>query len=94
MPVTVDVDSGSLSAEDEKEYRELIEAAGLFQLPESIELPGGGADRFMYKLTVEVDGKHHSVELSDAGIPPELRPLVDRLTSAARRTRRAGPPSG
>ena len=93
MPVTVNVDSDSLSAEEEQELRGLIEAAGLCQLPESIDLPGGGADRFMYKLTVEVDGRSHSVEVSDAAVPSELRPLLDRLTSTARRTRRAGPPT-
>lgn len=94
MPVTVNVDSGALSEDEEREYLELIKAARLFQLPESIDSPGGGADRFMYKLNVEVDGRSHSVELSDAAVPPELRPLLARLTSAARRARRAGPPTG
>ena len=94
IPVTVNVDSDSLSEEDEQEYRVLVEAAGFFQLPESIDSPGGGADRFMYKLTVEVDGRSHSVEVSDAAVPHQLRPLLDRLTSAALRTRRAGLPPG
>ena len=94
MPLTVNVESGALSAEEEQEYQELVKDAGFFQLAESIDLPGGGADRFLYKLSVEVDGRSHSVEVSDAAVPPELRPLLDRLTSAARGTRRAGPPSG
>ena len=94
MPVTVDVDSDSLSEEEGQEYGELINAAGFFQLPESIDLPGGGADRFMYKLTVEVEGRSHSVALSDAAVTPELRPLLDRLSATVRRTRRTGPPTG
>lgn len=89
----VNVDSGSLSAEEDGELRGLIEDARLFQLPESIDSPGGGADRFMYKLTVDVDGRSHSVEVSDAAVPSELRPLLDRLTSTARRNRQSHPPT-
>ena len=89
----VNVDSGSLSAEEDGELRGLIETARLFQLPESIDSPVGSADRFMYKLTVEVDGRSHSVEVSDAAVPSELRPLLDHLTSTARRTRQSRPPT-
>ena len=93
IPMVVNVDSDSLSTEEEREFSGLIEAAGLFQLPESIDSPGGGADRFMYKLTVDVDGHSHSVEVGEAAVPSGLRPLLDRLTSTARRTRQSRPPT-
>ena len=68
--------------------RELVEAAGFFELPEELAGPGGGADRFLYTLTVEMDGRRHTVRTAEAAAPAALRSLIRWLTNTARARRR------
>ena len=84
MRVTATIDSQELPPEEERKLRSMVEAADFFQLPATLPTPAPGADRFVYKLTVESDGQRHAVEASDAAVPPSLRPLVEWLTAAAR----------
>ena len=95
MHMTTTLDSDSLSREHARELRELIEAAGFFELPEEMAGPAGlgGADQFLYTLTVEMEGRRHTVHTSEAAAPPEVRSLILLLTRAARKAKRsAGPP--
>ena len=87
MPVTAALDSASLSPQEERDLRDMIETAGFFQLPSVMNSSSLGADRFLYRLTVEVEGRQHTIEMSEAAVPSNLRPLIARLTTAARRTR-------
>ena len=87
IPVTASCESDSLTPEDEDELRRLIESAGFFQLPATVTSPAPGADRFAYRLTIEVDGQEHTVEMEEAAVPPGSRPLLEWLNSFARRRR-------
>ena len=85
------IDSESLSREDASQLRELVEAAGFFDLPEKIGGPdAGGADRFLYTIVVETEGLRHTVHTSEAAAPPALRSLIQWLTNVARKARRGG----
>ena len=88
MRMASSIDSGSLSEEEARRLHELVEAAGFFELPEELTGPAGGADRFLYTLTVEMDGRRHTVRTAEAAAPAALRSLIRWLTNAARARRR------
>ena len=69
------IDSAKLSAQDARKLAQLIEEVRFFDLAESY--PAHGADLFVYTITVEQNGKRHSVSYDDA--PAELKPLIDWL---------------
>jgi hypothetical protein len=58
----------------------LLEQSRFFELPAALALPNPGADRFNYKVTVENENGSHTVEVNEAAIPGEMRPLLDFLT--------------
>ena len=88
IPMSATLDSDSLSPQDERQLRDMIETAGFFQPPSMIDSSGPGGDRFLYRLTVEIEGQEHAVGMSEAAVPPALRPLLERMTAAARRAPR------
>ncbi len=90
MRMAATIDSESLSEEEARQLRDLIERAGFFELPEEIGGPAEGADRFLYTFTVEMEGRRHTVRTSEAAAPPGLRSLIRWLTNAARKGRRSG----
>lgn len=89
MRMTATVDTESLSPDEARDWREMVDAAGFFDLPATITTPTPGADRFQYKLTVEAEGRRHTVEMGEAAAPEALQPLLQRLTAVARSTRRS-----
>ena len=86
--VAATIDTESLSSEEARELREMIDAARFFDLPAFIASPTPGADQFQYKVTVEAEGRQHTVEVGDASAPESLQGLLRRLTVLARSTRR------
>jgi len=78
------VDTANLPPNEATELPRLVEVAGLFNLPEKITSTNPQADRFEYKLTVEDQGKKHTVTVSEAALPGTLRPLIEWLNQVAR----------
>lgn len=78
------IHSESLPEEERKHLRSLIDRSGFFGLPEEIIAPPR-PDEFRYSITVEIDGKQHSVRTTDTAAPEQLKPLIDWLNQAARR---------
>jgi hypothetical protein len=85
MRVVATLDTESLSPEAARELSEMVGAARFFDLPAVTAAPAPGADQFHYKLTVEAEGRRHTVETADAAAPEALRPLLQRLARLARR---------
>ena len=84
---TVELDSDTLSAEDQKTLLELIENANFFDndfdsVTDSIR------DGFSYEITIEKGSKKRTVNINDGGISKDLRPLVDHLVGMIRRSRK------
>jgi len=85
MTVSGEVDTASLPPEEAQALREMVEAAGVFDLPSKPASPAPGADRFRYTLTVEDGERRHTVEVAEAGASDALQALLRRLTVLARR---------
>jgi hypothetical protein len=79
------VESDTLSQQDEQRLRQLIDEAGFFDLPAVLHDTGAAADQFGYKVSVEIAGRSHTVEVTEGAVPPALRPLLEWLARAARR---------
>jgi len=76
-----------LTEEDATEVNQLVESSGFFSLPAQLESATPGGDQFRYRLTVsrEQDGPQtHTVTMGEASAPPEIQPLLRKLTLLAR----------
>ena len=82
------IEADSLSVEEAEELCRLVEEAGFFDLSARIAGPEAQPDQFMYKITVETEARQHTVQLENTAPAPELQPLLDWLSRAARRRRR------
>jgi hypothetical protein len=78
-------DTTTLPENEANQLRQLVDAADFFRLPATITSNTPQPDRFQYQLTVEENGKQHTVEVSEQAVPGTLRPLLEWLTAAARR---------
>ena len=87
MKRAVTVDADQLPAEEAAELRTLLTAADLSALarPAATAEQKARPDAFHYRLTIEVAGKQHTLDVSDTTMPPVLRPLVKWLTARASR---------
>jgi hypothetical protein len=74
------IESSSLSKQQAKRLRELLDKSSFFCLPEKLTAETGGADRFSYKITIESEIGIHTVEAAEAAVPPHFRTLLDWLT--------------
>lgn len=86
MRISATIDTQALSPEQASELRSLIEAAHFFDLPKTIRSSTPGGDQFQYQVTIEGEGKRHTIEVNDASAPASLQPLLRQLTRLARST--------
>ena len=85
IPVKVTVDTDSLPPETEHSFLEALSAARFFELPEKLAQTTQGADQFVYRLIVEDETRHHTVEMGDSDVPDTLQPVLRQLTLLARK---------
>ncbi|WP_017651971.1 protealysin inhibitor emfourin [Fortiea contorta] len=83
---TTTLDTATLPPNEAEVLPRLVEAADLFKLPAQITSAQPQSDRFQYKLTVEDQGKQHTVTVSEAAMPGTLRPLIEWLNQAAQKS--------
>lgn len=79
---TKTVDTASLEANEANQLPQLLEVANFFNLPANITASPTQPDRFQFRLTVEDEGKKHTVTVSEAALPGTLRPLIEWLNNA------------
>jgi hypothetical protein len=84
IPLRGEFDTLKLPPGKGETLRGLVDAAGFFALPASIPARSGGADRFQYRLTVEEEGRSHTVQVGEGDASPELLDLIQELTILAR----------
>lgn len=83
IPLIKSIDGASMSPQEETQLRKMIDEADFFQLPSTIQtIPE--PDRFQYQITIEQEGKSHSVTCAETAIPPKLKPLLNWLMESAR----------
>jgi len=74
------LDSSTLPNSQARRLQELLTLSGFFDLPPVLKSDHPGADRFNYRVTVETEGRVHTVEGGEAAIPGSMRPFLDFLT--------------
>jgi hypothetical protein len=76
-------DDNALNETDSKKMKELIQNSNFFEMPSKSSVPqrGGAADLIVYRITVEEDGKSHTIERTESTIDPSLKSLVKLLES-------------
>lgn len=90
MILSADIDAASLSDTERQALSLLVADSQFFALPAKIANPEtSGADRFNYRITIESEGRTHTVETSEGAAPASLVPLLDWLNVAARRVPRS-----
>jgi hypothetical protein len=87
--VTIDVQA--LPPDDQAAIREMVERSAFFALPPRITTARtGAADLRTYTITIDDEGRLHTVVVTDPIPAGDLRTLVDRLRWHAAVARRAG----
>ncbi|MCS6924450.1 MAG: hypothetical protein NZ578_00980 [Candidatus Binatia bacterium] len=91
QPVTIDCDQ--LPTQEAREVEQLVADARFFALPAGAGAGRqGAADYRHYTITVEAEGRRHTVQVSDPVADPALQRLVAYLQAKARALRRVRSP--
>jgi len=88
MVSSTTVDTSSLPSDEARRVEDLVQQANIpNNSPTTENLPHrGAADYFTYKITIESkEGTEHTVECTDLGMSPSIKPLIDYLTKQLRR---------
>ena len=82
-PRTVDVDA--LPPAERDALKAAVDAADFFSLPRRFAAPKGAADYKTYQITIEDQGRRHSISVPDPVANPSLQKLIEHLTGLTRR---------
>jgi hypothetical protein len=85
--LNLEIETETLRPKDAKRLHELVGAASLLDQPPR-SAPPRGADRFVYRLSVEDRGRKSELETDESSVSEVLRPLLDHLVELARSARR------
>lgn len=88
VSVRTDVDIADLPAEEAEEYRSLLTGLDLSALARPALEAAGQPDRYQYDISIQQGDRTYQLSYGEANLPPQLRPLVDRLTQRATTRRR------
>ena len=80
------INSLELKQEETEMLRMMIDHSDFFTLP-VIEVMKPHPDRFTYKITVETEGKKHTVQFSQTSVPEALKDLFRYLIEKTRSLR-------
>ncbi len=87
MRLAATIDTATLSSDQGGALQGLIDDAHFFDLPAQIPAPPQAADQFHYRITIEAEGKQHTVEAGEGSASPALQALLQQLVLLARSTR-------
>lgn len=87
MRLSTTVDSEELPKPDAEKLEDAVRNTAFFDLPDHLQQGGPGADRFNYHITVEQEGRSHSVIAPESALDDTLRELVQFLERLARSAR-------
>jgi hypothetical protein len=79
----MDLDLGSLPAEEGQRLLQLVQEADFFKLPSTAAHPSS-RDEVEYTVTVEAGQAKHTVHTTDSSAPEALRTLIDALSLVTR----------
>jgi hypothetical protein len=84
--VSMTIDLDDLPEEQAELLDDLLDEADFFELPADLTNPTM-PDSFTYNITISSEERQHSVRVSDATAPEDLRPLLEELSRQARMQR-------
>lgn len=87
IPLAATINLDELSENEKQRIQDLVVAADFFS-QQSITAPPR-PDQFRYTLTVESEGKSHTISVDDTAAPPALKSLIQAITPLAQ-LRRTG----
>ena len=91
MRLSTTVDSDELPEPQAEKLKDAVQNTSFFDLPDHLEQASQsaspGADRFNYHITVEQEGRSHSVDAPESALDDALRDLVQFLEGLARSAR-------
>lgn len=76
---TTNIDTATLPPNESNQVSQLIQSAGFFELPQAIASDTRGSDRFQYTLTVEDNGKQHTITVGESALSGDLKSLIEWL---------------
>ncbi|HYE73281.1 MAG TPA: protealysin inhibitor emfourin [Blastocatellia bacterium] len=82
LTLRAEVDSAELSASELRKMEKLIKEAKLFDQPAKTE--GSMPDQYQYDLTIEDEGRTHSIQTNDTAVSEETLELIDWVIKKAR----------
>ncbi len=82
MPITIAINTDSLSSNEVSQLRQLVENSGFFELP-AATTEMTQPDRFQYKVIVCDGDRQHTVKIGETAVNNNLKPLLDWLIAAA-----------
>jgi hypothetical protein len=69
-----------------------VKEAGVFDLPSRITTDSPQPDRFNYAVTVQDEGREHTIMASEEALPESVRDLVSYVKNVPGREDEVGPP--
>lgn len=85
--VSLTLDLSDLPEEQAIAIRSLLQEAHFLELDQDLA-PRPARDDYSYRITVETASAEHTVRVSDANAPANLRPLLQELSKRARSQRK------
>lgn len=85
MRMTTTVDTETLGPDNARRFQQLVTSCQFFSLPNTLAAGKSMPDRFSYKVTIEDDGKSHTVIFGEASLSGNVKTLLDFLTANAKR---------
>jgi len=84
MKKSIEISSDTLSIDDKTQLIQLIKDSGFFELDSNNDPSQSSADQFNYKITVIQSDKEKTLEMNDATVSDNLRPLITFLNRKTR----------
>lgn len=81
--ITRTIDTKDLPPSEAQQLEKLVRESNFFQL-NSIAEASPQPDRFEYTLTVELDGRIHSIQVSETNMPEKVKSIVQWVQTRSR----------
>ena len=81
--ITKTIDQNDLSPTEAQQLEQLVKESNFFQLTSIVE-SSPQPDRFGYTLSVEMNGRSHSIDVSETNMSEKVRSLLEWVQARSR----------
>jgi hypothetical protein len=78
------LDLNEMPEDESQEIQRMILESNFFNIPQNLIEPSKH-DEYEYTITVESGNSHHTVHTNDTSAPESLRPLLEKLSTLAKK---------